>query len=301
VLIAVISCACRKRTPPVSAQAGVYRFGPAAPASPARIVSLAPNMTEILFAVGAGDRVVGVTRFCDHPEGVRALPKVGGFLDVSVEAVAAQRPSLVVGVPNASNRAAVSRLGELGFSVLLAEAHTLADVVRLIEVVGGAVGRSNEARSLVASMRARVSRVTAAVQGARRPRVLFTYGRDPLVVAGPSTFAGELIALAGGENIVAEPEVRYRPYNIERVLRLAPEVLIDSSMGTAGAAANRTQLHGRWARFPSLPAVVTGRLHWVDPQIFARPGPRLAGALESLARLLHPDRMQAAFGVEAKR
>ena len=294
VALCVSLAACRDGDKAATAQSGRYRFGPAPGPVPQRIVSLAPNMTEILFALGVGARVVGVTRFCDYPASAKTLPKVGGFLDVNVEVVASLRPALVVGVPNATNRQALERLGELDMPVALWEAHTLKDVYRVIRELGVIVGEAAKGARLVASMRARVAAVQQRVAGLPRPKVLFTYGRDPLIVAGPATFAGELIALAGGVNVVREPELRYRAYSIERVLREGPQVIVDSSvMNAAEPAAGQADLNARWSRFASLPAVRTSRLHWADPQLFARPGPRLVEALEALAALLHPRQPQA--------
>jgi iron complex transport system substrate-binding protein len=284
--------ACRERRPLENAAAGVYRYGPPPTPVPRRIVSLAPNMTEVLFALGAGPRTVGVTRFCDHPPEARALPRVGGFLDPSLEAVVALRPDLVLGVPNASNRTVLERLGELRIPVLLVEAHRLEDVYSLLLEVGRAVGALPAAKEVVARMRARVERVAKAVQGAPRTRVLCAYGRDPLIVAGPRSYTDELLALAGAENIAREGLTRYPTYSMERVLVLAPEVLIDASMEGAPSAGRPSAqaLRERWGRFASLPAVKKGRLHWIDPQLVARPGPRLVDALEEIARILHPAR-----------
>jgi iron complex transport system substrate-binding protein len=287
ILLALVACSERGVVPSTT---GVHRFGPALRAAPARIVSLAPNMTEILFALGAGPRVVGVTRFCDYPAEAKALPKIGGFLDPSLEAVAALRPDLVVGVPNSNNRTVVERLGEIGIPVLLVEANRLEDVYGLIREVGRAVGLPAPAEGVVASMQAEIAATTRAVRGAPRTRVLFAYGRDPLIVAGPGSFADELLRLAGAQNIVREGRARYPTYSIERVLKLAPDVLIDSSMSRGGAAPSLQSLREKWDRFTSLPAVKSGRLYWLDPQLFARPGPRLAEALSALARLLHPTR-----------
>jgi iron complex transport system substrate-binding protein len=283
--------ACKERPDLRSAEAGVYRFGPPAPAAPVRIVSLAPSMTEVLFALGAGPRVAGVTRFCDYPPEAARLPKVGGFLDVSLEAVAALRPDLIVGVPNASNRNVIERLGELGFPVLLLEAHGLEDTYRLVREVGRSVGAEPAAQRLAASMRARVAAVEARVRGAARTQVLFAYGRDPLVVAGPGSFADELLRKAGADNVAREGTARYPTWSLEAVLVAAPDVIVDSFMG-GSAPPDAARLRARWGRFASLPAVRSGRLHWLDPQLFARPGPRLVDALEALARLLHPERFR---------
>lgn len=288
-LLAVGGC---KREQATSASAGVYRFGPQPKASPRRIVSLAPNMTEVLFALGVGKRVVGVTRFCDYPAAARGRPKIGGFLDPSLEAVIALRPDLAVGVPNSNNRRVVERLGSLRIPVLLVEAHSLADVYRLLRVVGAAVGRRAAARELETSMRTRATRVRTRVRGVPRTRVLFAYGREPLVVAGPGSFADELLRLAGAVNVVHQGTARYPTWPLERVLAAQPEVIVESTGMGSAAAPSPAVLRARWSRYRSLPAVRSGRIYWIDPQVVARPGPRLVAGLERLARLLYPKRFE---------
>jgi len=252
---------------------------------PARVISLAPNLTEVLFALGAGGRVVGVTRYDDHPPEVLSLPRVGGFTDPSLEAILALRPDLVLCVPNAGNRQTMETVGRLGVPVLVLPAETLEDVFLAISTLGNALDRRPAAAALAADMRRRVAAVQARVRGRTRPAVLLVYGHRPLIGAGAQTFADALIELAGGRNVLAGSAIRYPSLPMEEVLRLAPEVILDASMS---APASDAALAG-WARFSVLPAVRDRRIHVVDSALWFRPGPRIVLGLEEMARLLHPD------------
>ena len=252
---------------------------------PKRIVSLAPSVTEVLFALGAGEHVVGVTRFCDYPPETARLPKIGGYVDPSVEAVSALRPDLVVTVQAPANRRPVEALRGLGRRVELVSDRTLADVRSALRAVGGWVGALEAARREVARLDAGLEAVQAAVAGRPRPRTLLVYGHRPLVVAAPGSYAGELLALAGGDNVVPDGD-GYPLFSMERALTLAPEVVIDVAMAPAGAS--ESDVRELWGRWPSLPAVAAGRIHALDQGPLMRPGPRAPAAARALANALHP-------------
>ncbi|HOX43672.1 MAG TPA: helical backbone metal receptor [Myxococcota bacterium] len=256
---------------------------------PARVISLAPNLTEAIFALGAGGSLVGVTRYDDHPPEVAALPRVGGFTDPSLEAILALRPELVVCVPNAGNRKAMEALGRVKVPVLVLPAETLEDVFLSLETLGKVLGREAAARELQGSLRRRVEAVRARTRGAPKPSVLVVYGHKPLVAAGEGTFAQALIELAGGRNVLAGSRVRYPTVPMEEVLRLAPEVILDASMSGTGSELEPGQAREAWARWSVLPAVRAGRVHLVDSVLWFRPGPRIVQGLEQMARLLHPE------------
>jgi iron complex transport system substrate-binding protein len=248
----------------------------------ARVVSLAPSTTETLFAVGAGAGVVGVSRFCDFPAEVAGLPRVGGFNDPSLEAVLALRPTLVTGARGPANRGIVERLAAQGIDAYFPPDGSLADVRASIRGLGARVQRSAEAEAVVARLDAQLAGVAAALAGVRRPRVLLVFGRRPLSVAGPGTFADEMLRAAGAENVVTSGPA-YPTIGVERVLALAPEVILEAGMAAGGDA------DFDWARYPAIPAVRDGRVVRFEDARVLRPGPRVAEGVAVLARLLHPE------------
>lgn len=248
-------------------------------ASERRIVSLSPALTELLFALGAGDEVVGVTRYCDFPPEVRSLPQVGGYLDPSAEAIVALRPTLVVAAPSPGNRRNVEAVRGLGIEVLVVQDRRLADLDSSIELLGRRLGRSAEAGRLRARLAAGFDAVQARAVGRPPVRVLLVYGHRPLVVGCPSSFGGELLRLIGARNICTGDDP-YPAFSMERVLTSRPEVILEAGMeGAAGGP-------GFWARWPSLPAVATGRIRRLSERM-QRPGPRLVEALSELEAAIY--------------
>lgn len=253
--------------------------------TPHRLISLAPSITEMLFELEVGHKLVGVTRYCDYPVAASDIPKVGGFNDPSVEAILGLRPDLLLTVKSPANRRAVERLRKLGVQTLVVEDYTLDQVMEATLTVGRAVGAETRARELVARTRREVDEITARVSARETVRVLLVYGHKPLVAAGRGTYADEMLTLAGGRNVLEDGEgARYPMLGMETVLRLAPEVMIDASMGM-----DETAARAFWARWPEVPAVRDGRVVLLSRPELLRPGPRVARGLALLARSLHPD------------
>jgi iron complex transport system substrate-binding protein len=261
--------------------------------APGRLVSLAPSTTEILFSLGLGDRVVGVTRYCEHPPAAKALPKVGGFVDPSLEAVLALRPDAVVAVPTEGNQRVVERLVDFKVPVLLVPGITLADVFTALETLGEALGRKVEAGAVAARMRADLEEVRRRTVGRKAPRVLLIYDRRPLVVAGPGSFGDELLRLSGGLNVVPGGGVAHPTVSMEAVVGWAPEVVLDASMGGQDAALGQAQLMAEFGRFPAMPAVRDRRVLVLKGGGLMRPGPGIGADVATVAALLHP----GAFGI----
>jgi len=257
---------------------------PARAAAPARIVSLAPSVTETLFALGVGPRVVAVSDYCDYPPEVRRLPKIGSFLDPSIEAIVAQRPDVVIGVPSPGNHEAVAALQTLGIRVDVSDPEHLADLAPVTRMIAAAAGVPEAGERLIAELERGMDAVRARVATQPPRRVLMAIGQDPLVAVGTTSFLGELIAAARGVN-VAPPGNPWPHVNVEYVIARDPEVIIDSSMGTEeGSSAARY-----WERLPSLAAVRDKRVYAFRDYRALRPGPRLPAAFEDLARLIHPE------------
>ena len=252
-------------------------LGPAPRGEVRRLVTLAPSLTEVVLALGAADRLVGVSRFDERPE-VSRLPRVGGFVDPSVEAVMALHPDLVLAQPGPGNRRAVETMAALGAPVLLLPLGTVADVLAAERAAGKALGRAEQGESLARELEATRARIRERARLRSPVRVLLVYGFEPLVVAGPGGFADELLADAGAVNVAADAASPYPVYSVERALRSRPEVILDA----ADTAAGRDRLR-------ALPGLHEARWAAVPGQALLHPGPALGRGLEQLFQLLHPE------------
>ncbi|MEW6489554.1 MAG: cobalamin-binding protein [Thermodesulfobacteriota bacterium] len=251
------------------------------PNAPARIVSLVPSVTETLFALGLGERVVGVTEFCTYPPEAASRPRVGSYAAPSLEAVAALVPDLVFASADMTRPTAVSRLESLGIPVYVVYPRSVADTARMLRAIGAVTGAPEAGERLAAELEAAVMRVEAAVSGRARPRVLLCVMVQPLVVTGPGTLADDLITTAGGQNCVPPGPAAYPTWGPEAVLAADPDVILVSphpGQPDPGAV---------FRRWPELRAVAQGRVRAVETDWVHRPGPRLARGLEAVARALH--------------
>jgi iron complex transport system substrate-binding protein len=256
---------------------------PPAPRGPgARVVVLAPSATEIVFALGAGDRVVGVCGQCDHPPAAAALPKVGGYLVPSVEAVLGAAPDLVIAVPSPGNREAVRAIERAGVRVLVVQDRQLADVWTSTRDIAAALGVPAAGDRLVADVQARLEGVRAQASAAPRVRVLLVVGHSPLVVAGSGTLQGELLEIAGGANVAADVGSAWPQVSLELVVDRAPEVILDAAMGTEAGA------RSLFAGLATVPAVAHGRIVPIGGDAIYRAGPRVAEAAALLAAAIRP-------------
>jgi len=255
-------------------------------AEPQAIVSLAPANTEILYALGLGDKVVGVTEFCNYPPEAAEKPKIGGFSDVNTEKVVELAPDLVLATSLHLSEV-VPALEKLGLTVVVIDPPDVPAVLEGIELVGKITGREEEAEALTAKMQERIEAVAEAVKGREKPRVFWELSSD-LWTAGPGSFINDLIERAGGENIAAEAESPWVQLSSEAIVAADPEVifLADHPFGeTAETVAARPG-------WDEISAVVNKRiveLSEADIDIVSRPGPRVVDALELIARTLHPD------------
>lgn len=259
------------------ASEGPRYLGPRREGKARRVVTLAPSLTEMVRAVGAGSTLVGVSRFDEDPA-VAKLPRVGGFVDPSVEAVLALKPDLFLVQPGPGNRRPVEKLVELGVPVLLLPLHTVADTLAALREVGKALGHEKEAEALVSRIEDTRARIREKAQTLPAPRVLFVYGFQPLVVAGPGSFADELLRDAGAVNVAADAGSAYPVFSVERAMRARVDVVVDSSHVDVGKETLR-----------ALPYLSQAR--WVDvpSQALLQPGPSLGRGLEELFLLLHPE------------
>jgi cobalamin transport system substrate-binding protein len=262
------------------------------PAAPRRIVSLVPSVSEVLFAIGAQDRLVGVTDFCDYPAAARAKPSVGGMLAPSLETLVRLRPDVVVATPAGNREETFDQIERLKIPVYVVNPESVADMLDLVTRLGALTGHEGEAARLVTSLDARIKAVAASVDGRPRPRVLYVLWPDPLIVPGRRSLVGELVARAGGDSVTADRTEAYPRLSLEVVVARAPDVIILASHGSGQGRMVRE----KWQRFTSLPAVKSGRLYTVDGNLLHRYGPRVVDGLELLARILHPEARTAGSG-----
>lgn len=255
---------------------------------PQRIISLAPSVTETLFALGAGDAVVGVSTYCDYPPEVAKIKRVGSFLTPNVEEIVALRPDLIIGVPSPGNQDPVKTLQSLGLKVVIVEGDTVRQMRESIDTIAQAIGRPAAGRHLIEQIDARMDAIQERLRDAPQRRVLMAVGQKPLVAVGSGMFQDELIRMAHGINVAGGTGLAWPHLNIEVVIAWAPEVIIDATMGTEENA----HALDFWRQFPSLPAVREQRLYGYRSYQLLRPGPRMPDALDTIARTIHPERFQ---------
>ena len=263
-------------------------------AEPRRIVSTSPSITEMLYALGLGSRVVGVTTFCHYPPEAATKPKIGNYLEPSLEAIVALRPDLVVAEVSGVRRA--ERLSSLKLNVIEVDDSTLAGIYESIARIGRAAGVPGHAGALTARIRGSLDQVRQRTANLARPRVMFVVGRAPgrledLVVAGRSSYLDEVMAFAGGNNIFRDTIAAYPKVTLEEVLARNPEVIVD--MGEMAQTIGVTERDKRavlalWSRFPTLAAVKQKRVFAVAKDIYVVPGPRVVDAAREFARMFHP-------------
>jgi iron complex transport system substrate-binding protein len=253
-----------------------------------RVVSISPATTEALFAVGAGERVVGRSRYCDWPPEVAKLPVVGGIVDADFEAIVQLSPDLVIGGPGPASSALSDKLAPFGVPTWFPSIDSLADIDAMILGVGERTGHASDAHEVVdgpGGIRARIAAVEDAVAAERAPRVLFVVDVGPVVATGPKDFIDEMIRGAGGVNALAVG-ASWQTLGFERVVDLDPDVVVDASSANGGAIATRIRPDAPgWSQ---VRAVREGHVVALgDPRVL-RPGPRVAEGLAVLARALHP-------------
>ncbi|NOY82654.1 MAG: ABC transporter substrate-binding protein [Kiritimatiellaeota bacterium] len=260
--------------------------------SPRRIVCLAPNITETVFALGAGDSVVGVTDFCEYPPAATKRTRVGGPVNPSLERIAVLRPDLLLAqMPNA-RAAAFCREHGIRFEALRME--TLESVLSGIHRLGVLLGRRDSARELAARITAELAAVRRAVAGRPRPRVFVTLSRragdlSGLYTVGPGSFLDQLLDAAGADNIFSDAGRPYPEAGKETVQRRAPQIIIETLPGLRLTPQLRRAFLRDWQMLSSIPAVKAGRIFFVTDPAVQIPGPRVAGTARQLARICHPE------------
>jgi iron complex transport system substrate-binding protein len=249
-----------------------------------RVISLAPNLTEIVFAIGAGDRLVGRTSYCDFPPEAKAVAEVGDTLNPSLERIIALQPQVVLISTASQLEVFTQQLRNQNIAVFVTDPHDLEGVFRTIDQIGRIVGHPQQAELLIQKLRDRTRAVEEAVKGKQPVRVFFQVSAEPLIAPGREAFVTDLMLRAGAISVTADVATAWPRYSNESALAAKPEAIILSTGGSMGAA-NSTVTEA----LSQSPAVLAGRVYKINDDHLMRPGPRSVEGLEAMARALHPE------------
>jgi len=279
--------------PPPTRGAGAARLQDASgalvtvPVNAQRIVSLAPNLTEILCGMGLGAKLVGVSSYSNHPPAVNRLPKVGGFAALNVEKIVSLSPDIAVGTMDGNSETDIRRLRSLGIPVFCVFPNNMQGLMQSISRLGKLFRCESKAKKLVTNIELVVKHVKSKAdrlaRAKGRPKVLISLDIKPIVSANAQTFIGELVATAGGANVVGAYTIRYPRLSLETVVASAPDVILVTGHGSQKALLEDLRQLKRWQE---VPAVKNGRVYLLDPDLTTRPGPRSAGALTTIHQKL---------------
>jgi len=254
-----------------------------------RIVTLAPNLTEMVFALGLGERIAAVTSDSDYPAAAKDKPSVGTFWQPSLEAVIAARPDLVVTLGFTQQTALARRLTRIGYRTVTVNIEKVNDFFAAAEQIGVATGSGAEAKALTTKIKKRLQNLSSMTGKSGKVKVLYVVQRSPLRVAGRDTFVNEMLELAGGENAIGPTIHKYPPIGAEQVWVCGAEVIIEVAMGQSDTSKQKESAIEYWSRFKSVPAVANERIYVVEADTVSRLGPRLYEGVETIARCLRPE------------
>lgn len=285
----LILCACgkkleRKETTPftdfVGRQVDI-------PKTVQRIVSMAPNVTEMLFAIGLDSEIVGVTEFCNYPESAKAKTKIGGYYNPNIEVILSLKPDLIVATPDGYSKERIERLEKSGIPIFIVNPKTIDDVLESLLALGKITGREEYSKQVVDGLKNRVNAIRDKVSKIpvnKRPKVFYEIGQDPLVTVGPGNFVNDLIKTAGGINIAEDAPNSWPIYSVEAIITKNPDIILTAPPTMTSSDKNELE---RWKKYRTISAVINNRIYAIDPDILLRSGPRIFDGLEKLYVLFH--------------
>ncbi len=253
---------------------------------PKRIIALAPSITEILYYLGLGNRVVGVTRFSSYPPAAAEKPRVGSYINLNVEKILSLRPDLVIGTKDGNEPGVVDMLEQAGIGVFIVNPRNVQEVIGTIATIGQVCGITEKASRLAQGLGRRLSLVIRKTASQKKPLVFLQINLKPVMTVNRNTFHNDLIRLSGGRNMSADAGITYPRISIEEVIRNKPDVILISSMERGGRYERARQ---EWMKWHAIPAVKNNRVHLIDSDLIDRPSPRIIDGLEDMARLVHPE------------
>ncbi|MGI6686694.1 MAG: ABC transporter substrate-binding protein [Bacillota bacterium] len=249
---------------------------------PKKIISIAPAITEILFAIGLNEEIIGVSDYCDYPEDAQTKEKVGGFEDPNVEVIVAKNPDIVFASAGVQEEL-IKKLEELNIKVAVLDADNIEQVIENILITGKITGKEEAAEEIAIDMEERLADITAKVKERPQPKVFFEVWDDPLMSAGSGSFIHNIIVDAGGNNVASDNSERYYTFSMEKLLEANPDIyIINTHSHTPDDIINRNGYH-------VLSAVKNNKVFNIDDNLISRAGPRVIQGLEEMAKIIHPE------------
>lgn len=253
---------------------------------PVRIIPLAPSLTEIIYRLGLGDRVVGVTNYSYYPPEALKKPKVGTYVKLNIEKIISLGPDLVIGTKDGNERGIVDLLEQAGIPTYIVDPRNVVEVIETLPIIGRLCGIEEKASLLALDLKKRLDRIKKEVESKVKPLVFLQINLHPIMTVNKNTFHHDIIRLAGGVNMTGDAGINYPRISIEEVITKKPDVLIISSMERGGRFEKARQ---EWLEWASIPAVKNKRVHLIDSDLIDRPSHRIVDGIEAMARLIHPE------------
>ena len=241
---------------------------------------------DLLYYLGLGDRVVGVTNYSYYPPEALEKPKVGSYIDLNIEKIITLGPDLVIGTKDGNNPGVVDLLEQAKIPTYIVNPRNVVEVIETIRIVGRLCGIEAKADQLAQGLKDRLDRIRKGVEKQKKPLVFLQINLHPIMTVNRNTFHQDIITLAGGINMSADSSISYPRISIEEVIRKKPEVMIISSMDRGGEFEKARQ---EWLKWTSIPAARYGKVYLIDSDLIDRPSPRIIDGIEEMARLIHPE------------
>jgi len=254
--------------------------------APQRIVSLAPGLTEILYALGLDEKIMGVTSYCNWPTQARKKQRIGGFTNPSVEKIVSLKPDLIIVTADGNRKDVMQKLERIGLSVYVTNPSDTAGILKSILDIGKITNRQKEAGKLVDQLQKRLNNIEAQVRRKSKPKVFFQIGLEPVITVGKGTLINETIERAGGINVAGLDTARYPRYSSEGIMQASPEIVLFAPMANDREFVAVKKF---WQELRGVPAVKNNKIYPVNTDLIGRASPRIVDAIENMAQIFHPE------------
>ena len=256
--------------------------------TPERIICCAPNLAEIAFALGIGDKLVGVPDSSKHPAAVKDIPKIGSFWTPAIEPIIAKRPDLTITLGFSQQKSLAAGLNSLGHNTLTVNIETIDEFYDAVKAIGAATNTQQQADTLIGDLKHNIDEYSKRMHCDTPPKVLWVVQRQPLRVAGSATFVNDMIELAGGVNAIGNTDYQYPPIGSEQVYALKPDIIIEPAMTTDDLDMQLKSAKQYWNKF-DIPATINQRIYVIDADAVSQLGPRLFEGIQTISKCVRPE------------